>query len=51
MHRNIAIKNQINVLGARKEVLKDFLLLMFGEFSFSIVIVGHGIRMRCSEAQ
>jgi len=47
MHRYIAIKDELkNVLSARKEVLKDFLLLLFGEFTFSIAIVGYGGKMR-----
>jgi hypothetical protein len=47
MHIYIAIKDELkNVLSARKEVLKDFLLLLFGEYTFSISIVRHGGKMR-----
>ena len=31
----------MDILDARKEVLKNLLLLPFGEFSFFFVIVGH----------
>ena len=31
----------MDVLAARKEVLENFLLFLFGEFNFFFVIVGH----------
>jgi hypothetical protein len=35
------MENEMDVLSARKKVLKNFLLLIFGEFDFFFVIVGH----------
>ena len=35
------MKNEMDVLRARKKVLKNFLLLLVGEFNFFFVIVGH----------
>jgi hypothetical protein len=31
-----------NILGARKKILKDFLFLLFGKFTFNLNVVGHG---------
>ena len=39
--QNINTKNEMDVLGARKKILKYFLSLLVGEFDFFFVIVGH----------